>query len=68
VKHEGGIPPAMRMAFIVGIVVSGITGAVVIRFFMNYLRRGTLNFFVAYRIIFGIIIIALAHFFRLNGG
>jgi undecaprenyl-diphosphatase len=67
-KHEGGIPPAMRMAFIVGIVVSGITGAVVIRFFMNYLRRGTLNFFVAYRIIFGIIIIALAHFFRLNGG
>jgi undecaprenyl pyrophosphate phosphatase UppP len=34
---------------------------------MRYLRRGTLNFFVAYRVIFGIIIIALAHFFRLTG-
>jgi undecaprenyl-diphosphatase len=53
---------------LVGIVVSGITGALVIHLFINYLRTGTLNFFVAYRIIFGIIIIALAHFFRLSGG
>jgi undecaprenyl-diphosphatase len=67
-KHEGGIPPAMRAAFVVGILVSGITGGIVIRFFMNYLRKGTLNFFVAYRLIFGIMIIALAHFFRLTGG
>jgi len=67
-KHEGGIPPEMRTAFLVGIIVSGITGCVVIRFFMDYLRRGTLTFFIAYRIIFGIIIIALAHFFRFTGG
>jgi undecaprenyl-diphosphatase len=67
-KHEGGIPPEMRMAFLVGIVVSAITGCVVIRFFMNYLRRGTLTFFIAYRVIFGIIIIALAQFFRFTGG
>jgi len=66
-KHEGGIPPGMRTALLVGIVVSGITGCLVIRFFMNYLRRGTLTFFVAYRVIFGIIIIALAHFFRFTG-
>jgi undecaprenyl-diphosphatase len=66
-KHEGGIPPEMRTAFLVGIVVSGITGCVVIRFFMNYLRQGTLTFFIAYRVIFGIIIIALAHFFRFTG-
>ena len=66
-KHEGGIPPDMRTALLVGIVVSGITGCLVIRFFMNYLRRGTLTFFVAYRVIFGIIIIALAHFFRFTG-
>jgi undecaprenyl-diphosphatase len=66
-KHEGGIPPEMRTAFLVGILVSGITGCVVIRFFMNYLRRGTLTFFIAYRVIFGIIIIALAHFFRFTG-
>jgi undecaprenyl-diphosphatase len=67
-KHQGGIPPAMRMPMAVGILVSGLSGAVVIHFFLEYLRRGTLNFFIAYRIIFGIIIIALAHFFRLTGG
>ncbi len=66
-KHEGGIPPDMRMAFLVGIVVSGITGCLVIKFLMNYLRRGSLNIFIVYRIIFGIMIIALAHFFRLTG-
>jgi undecaprenyl-diphosphatase len=66
-KHEGGIPADMLTALLVGIVVSGVTGCLVIRFFMNYLRRGTLTFFVAYRVIFGIIIIALAHFFRFTG-
>jgi undecaprenyl-diphosphatase len=66
-KHQGGIPADMRTALLAGIVVSGITGCLVIRFFMNYLRRGTLTFFVAYRVIFGIIIIALAHFFRFTG-
>ena len=67
-KHEGGIAPDMRVAFAVGILVSAVTGCVVIRFFMNFLRKGTLNFFVAYRVIFGIIIIALAHLVRLTGG
>jgi len=66
-KHEGGIPPDMRMPFLVGIAVSGITGCLVIQFFMRYLRHGTLTFFVAYRVIFGIMIVALAHFFRLTG-
>lgn len=66
-KHEGGIPPHMRTALLVGIVVSGVTGCLVIRYFMKYLRRGTLTFFVAYRVIFGIMIIALAHFFRFAG-
>ena len=57
----------MRMPFLVGIAVSGITGCLVIQLFMRYLRHGTLTFFVAYRVIFGIIIIALAHFFRFTG-
>ena len=67
-KHEGGIPHEMRIPFIVGILVSGITGLVVIHFFLEFLRSRSLNVFVAYRIVFGIIIIALAHFFRFNGG
>ena len=57
----------MRMAFLVGILVSGITGYLVIEFFLNYLRRRTLSWFITYRLIFGIIIIALAQFFRLGG-
>ncbi len=61
-KHEGGIPADMHMAFLVGMLVSAITGVLVIGFFMNYLRRRTLSFFVWYRIVFGIIVFALAYF------
>lgn len=67
-KHQGGIPPEMHIPFLVGIVVSGITGLAVIHFFLEFLRRRSLNVFVAYRIVFGIMIIALAHFFRYHGG
>jgi undecaprenyl-diphosphatase len=66
-KHEGGIPQEMRTPFIVGILVSAITGMIVIRFLLDYMRRGSYTVFVAYRIIFGIIVIALA-FFRFGGG
>ena len=67
-RHGGGIPSDMRSAMIVGIVVSAITGALTIQFFLNYLRRQSLSFFVWYRVIFGIIVIALASFFRYHGG
>ncbi|MBX9601071.1 MAG: undecaprenyl-diphosphate phosphatase [Bryobacteraceae bacterium] len=63
----GGIPPSMYVPFVMGIVVSGITGALVIRFFLAYLRTRGLMFFVYYRVIFGIIVIALAIFFRYPG-
>jgi undecaprenyl-diphosphatase len=66
-KHEGGIPPDMRTPFIVGILVSAVTGMIVIRFFLDYMRRRSYTIFVAYRIIFGIIVIALA-FFRYGRG
>lgn len=51
---------------VVGIAVSGIVGALVIAFFLNFLRRHSLAPFVWYRIIFGIIVVALAAFFRFN--
>jgi len=66
-KHEGGIAPDMRTPFILGILVSAVTGMIVIRFFLDYMRRRSYTIFVAYRIIFGIIVIALA-FFRFGGG
>lgn len=59
VKH-GGIGPEMHAAFALGIVVSGVTGLVVIAFLLRYLQHRSLNLFVYYRIIFGIIVIALA--------
>jgi undecaprenyl-diphosphatase len=64
---EGGIPPGMGMPYLVGIIVSGVVGMVVIAFFLRYLRRNSLSFFVWYRVVFGIIIIALAVFFRIGG-
>ena len=62
-KH-GGIAPDMKVPFVVGIVLSGVLGAIVIAVFLRYLRRNTLMAFVYYRIVFGIIVIALAAFFR----
>jgi undecaprenyl-diphosphatase len=66
-RHGDGIPPEMRTAMLVGIIVSAIVGALTIQFFLNYLRRRSLAFFVWYRVIFGIIVIALATFFRYHG-
>src|SRR5579859_4760071 len=68
IHKEGGMPADMRVPFALGAAVSGILGAVVIAFFLRYLRRSSLMPFVYYRIIFGIIVIALAAFFRFNAG
>lgn len=65
-RHAGGVPPDMRLPYVVGIVVSAITGMLVIGFFLKYLRQHTFRLFVWYRIVFGIILIALA-FFRFGG-
>ncbi len=46
--------------FLVGILVSALTGCAVIAWFLRYLRRSSLRPFVYYRIIFGIIVLALA--------
>jgi undecaprenyl-diphosphatase len=58
-KH-GGLSPNMRLPFLIGMIVSAITGWVVIAFFLRFLRTHTLRFFVYYRVLFGIIVIALA--------
>ena len=57
----------MRLAFVAGVAVSAVAGFVVIAWFLRSLQRNTLMLFVYYRIIFGIIVLALA-FFRPPAG
>jgi len=50
----------LETPFLAGVAVSAITGCLVIGWFLHYLRRSSLRPFVYYRIIFGIIVLALA--------
>lgn len=59
-KHGGGLHTLLSPHFLVGIAVSGLTGCAVIAWLMQYLRRSSLAPFVYYRIVFGIIVLALA--------
>lgn len=68
IHKAGGIPADMKAPIVAGILVSGVLGAIVIAFFLRYLRRASLMPFVYYRIVFGIIVIALAAFFRFHAG
>jgi len=58
-KH-GGFDAILNAPFLVGVAVSALTGCAAISWFLHYLRRSSLRPFVYYRIIFGIIVIALA--------
>ena len=57
---KGGLHGVLSTDVLVGVAVSAITGCFVISWFLHYLRRGGLRPFVYYRIVFGIIVIALA--------
>ena len=59
-NKKGGLHGVLNTDFLVGVAVSAITGCLVISWFLHYLRRGGLRPFVYYRIVFGIIVIALA--------
>ncbi|MBV9303320.1 MAG: undecaprenyl-diphosphatase UppP [Acidobacteriaceae bacterium] len=67
VHKEGGVPPGMRLPYLLGMLVSAVVGILVIAFFLKFVRRNSLSVFVWYRIIFGIIVIALAFFLRIGG-
>lgn len=66
-RKHGGLSPDMQIPVIVGVLVSVVTGWIVIAFFLRFLRSHTLRFFVYYRVVFGIIVIALAIFVRRTG-
>jgi undecaprenyl-diphosphatase len=59
-KKGPGLHAILHTDFLVGVAVSAITGCLVISWFLHYLRHGGLRPFVYYRILFGIIVLALA--------
>jgi undecaprenyl-diphosphatase len=63
--RAGGIPEGERAVFFSAMAVSAATGCAVIAWFLRFLRQRTLRFFVAYRVVLGILIYALAFFRRL---
>jgi len=73
VKHhalDAAAPGSLALShtgLAVGIAVSAVTGMIVIAMFLRFLRRRSLWFFVLYRIIFGIMVLALAFFRRPAG-
>ncbi len=59
---KAGIPHEMMAPFAAGIVISGVTGYLVIAWLIRYLQTATFRFFVWYRVICGVIILGLAYF------
>lgn len=47
------------LALVLGILASFIVGVIVIKFLLNYLRKGSFKVFAIYRVILGIIILAI---------
>jgi undecaprenyl-diphosphatase len=57
---NGGLHAIMNANFVVGVVASTVSGCAVIAWFLRYLRGSGFRPFVYYRIVFGIIVLALA--------
>lgn len=62
-----GLPPGMAMPFLVGIVVSAVVGYATIAWFIRYLGTKTLTVFIAYRIVFGLLVLCLGYFAGFSG-
>jgi undecaprenyl-diphosphatase len=64
--RKEGLPAGMHAPFLVGIVVSAIVGYVTIAWLIRYLQSNSLRVFIVYRIVAGIIVIALAYAWHLQ--
>ena len=52
----------LSIPFVLGVLASFIVGLIVIKFLMDYLKKGSFKIFAIYRIIIGVIILALVFF------
>ena len=57
--HHSGLPADMRLPFLFGIIVSAVVGYAVIAVLIRYLERRTFTVFVVYRVILGVILLAV---------
>lgn len=64
--HKEGLPAGMHGPFLVGIIVSAIVGYGAIAWLVRYLQSNSLKVFVIYRIVLGVVVIALAYFWHLQ--
>ena len=64
--HKEGLPAGMHTPFLVGILVSAIVGYGAISWLIRYLQTNSLKIFVIYRIVAGVVVIALAFMWHLK--
>lgn len=64
--HKEGLPPGMQAPFVVGIVVSALVGYAAIAWLIRYLQTNSLRVFIVYRIVAGVVVIALAFAWHLQ--
>ncbi len=57
---EGGIPPGFGAAFAVGTLTSAVSGFLSVWALLRYVRRHSFRPFVAYRVVVGVAIVAVA--------
>jgi len=58
--HKEGLPAGMHAPFLVGILVSAVVGYAAIAWLIRYLQSNSLRVFIVYRIVAGVVVIALA--------
>jgi undecaprenyl-diphosphatase len=64
--HKEGIPAGMHTPLLVGIVISAIVGYGAIAWLVRYLQSNSLKVFIVYRILLGVVVIALAYTMHLQ--
>jgi undecaprenyl-diphosphatase len=64
--HKEGLPHDMQMPVLIGIIVSALVGYGAISWLIRYLQSNSLRLFIIYRIVAGVVVIALAFVMHLQ--
>lgn len=64
--HKEGLPHDMQMPVLVGIIISALVGYAAIAWLIRYLQSNSLKIFIIYRIVAGLVVIALAYHMHLQ--